>query len=164
MNDVALIQPRWSGAGRNLNSATKMTITDTELSGNAAMGDTMQAAYGDALSNASGAELVIRRSLVDFDSASAPTAGYFEAAGAIYVANGSDPVEITNTTFYANSVGSPDGAGAAININEGSVILANTTFSGHGAHSLLDTSDGYMLVRNSILDGSNPCDGSAGPR
>ena len=38
-------------AGGISNRGTKMTITDTEFSGNAAMGDTMEAAYGGALSN-----------------------------------------------------------------------------------------------------------------
>ncbi len=69
-------------------------------------------------------------------------------------------MSITNTTFYANSVGSPDGQGAAININGGTVILANTTFSGHGNDSILHTTGGYMLVRNSILEGPDPCVGS----
>ena len=147
-------------AGGISNRGTKMTITDTEFSSNAAMGDTMEAAYGGAISNSAGSELVIRRSLFDFNSASAPTVGYFEAAGAIYIANGSDPVSITNTTFYANSIGAPDGQGAALLINGGSVILANATFSGHGVDSILETTGGYLLVRNSILEGPDPCVGS----
>ncbi|MDX6587721.1 MAG: hypothetical protein QOI31_2194 [Solirubrobacterales bacterium] len=147
-------------AGGISNRGTKMTITDTEVSGNAAMGDTMEAAYGGALSNSANSELIIRRSLFEFNSASAPTAGYFEAAGAIYIASGSDTVTITNTTFYENTVGSPDGEGAAMTVNGGTVILANTTFSGHSIDSILDTSGGYMLVRNSILAGPDPCDGA----
>ena len=146
-------------AGGISNRGTKMTITDTELSGNAAMGDTMEAAFGGAITNSSGAELIIRRSLFEFNSANAPTAGFFEAAGAIYVANGSDPVSITNTTFYANQVGAPNGQGAAMNINGGAVTIANVTFAGHGIDPILDGSGGSTVVQNSILEGPEPCDG-----
>ena len=137
-----------------------MTITDTEFSGNAAMGDTMEAAYGGASSNSAGSELVIRRSLFDFNSANAPTAGYFEAAGAIYVANGSDPVDDHEFDLPREQRRYPDGQGAAILVNGGTVILANTTFSGHGVDPILHASGGYMLVRNSILEGPAPCVGS----
>ena len=146
-------------AGGISNRGTKMTITDTEFSGNAAMGDTMEAAYGGALSNYQGSELIVRRSLFDFNSASAPTAGFFEAAGAIYIANASDSIAITNTTFYANTVGSPDGQGAAITVNGGTVVLANATVSGQSSASILYASGGYLLVRNSIIEGPNPCAG-----
>jgi CSLREA domain-containing protein len=147
-------------AGGISNRGTKMTITDTEFSGNAAMGDTGEAAYGGALSNYTGAELTVRRSLFEFNSASAPTVAIFEAAGAIYVANGSDTVTITNTTFYENTVGAPDGQGAAITVNGGTVVLANATVSGQSSAPILHASGGYLLVRNSIIEGSNPCTGA----
>ena len=146
-------------AGGISNRGTKMTITDTELSGNAAMGDTGEAAYGGAISNAANAELIIRRSLFDFNSASSPTAAIFEAAGAIYIANASDTVTITNTTFYENTVGAPDGQGAAMTVNGGTVVLANATVSGQSSASILYASGGYLLVRNSIIEGPDPCAG-----
>ena len=95
-----------------------------------------------------------------FNSASAPTAGFFEGGGAIWSASGSNTVSITNTTFFANVADSPNGQGAVVYLNAGTVILANATLNGNGAASALHAAGGYMLIRNSILQGPDPCFGT----
>ena len=149
-----------ANAGGISNRGLSMTITDTELSGNAAMGDTNEAAAGGAIYNSGpNAGLVIRRSLFDFNSASAPTVGFFEGAGAIFTASGSAPVSVRNSTFHSNTVGAPNGQGAGIYVNNGDVTVTNTTFNDNGDESTFQTQGGSLLVQNSILDGPNPCAG-----
>ncbi|MDX6587720.1 MAG: hypothetical protein QOI31_2193 [Solirubrobacterales bacterium] len=150
-----------SEGGGVSNRGTKMTISDTEFVENSATGDDMQAAYGGAIHNADGSELAVRRSLFEGNSASAPTAGYFEGGGAIFTIANAAPVSITNTTFYGNSVGLPNGKGAAVYISSGSVIVANATFNANGTESLLEEANGYLLVRNSMLQGFDPCVGTS---
>ena len=57
-------------------------------------------------------------------------------------------------------MGGPNGQGGAIYVNAGSVTVANATFNNHGTASTLHTAAGQLLVRNSILQGPEPCSGS----
>jgi CSLREA domain-containing protein len=151
-----------ANAGGISHRGIKMTISDSEFLGNAAMGDTNEAAGGGAIYNSGGdAELVIRRSLFEFNSASAPTVGFFEGGGAIFTATTTAPVSIVNSTFHSNTVGAPNGQGAGIYVNNGAVTVTNATFNANGDESTLQTPAGSLLVRNSILEGPNPCAGLA---
>jgi len=159
--NVAQYDEGSSNGGGISNRGTQMTITDTRFESNAAMGSVSFAAAGGAIHNSGpNVELVVKRSTFEFNSAST-SADSFEGGGAIWTASGSsDATSITNSTFFANLADSPNGQGAVVFVNSGTVILANATLNGNGAATALHAVGGYMLVRNSILQGPEPCGGS----
>lgn len=141
-----------SEAGAIFSRGGTMTITDTSFEDNRADSAPMQAGFGGAIHNASPAQLVVRRSLFQ-DNEAFGGVGFFEAGGAIYSANGA---AITNTTFFRSDANQ----GAVLYLNGGTAIIANATVNANGTSSALHGAAGYMLVRNSILQGPDPCFGT----
>ena len=77
--------------------------------------------------------LVVRRSLFEFNSASAPTAGSGEDGGAIWTASGSDTVYDHELDVLRQQRRRHLTATAlSIYVNAGTVILANATFNENG--------------------------------
>jgi len=164
-NTVTDLNDSANGGGIS-NRGTSMTITDSSIVDNHATGDTMEAASGGGLENANASELTIRRSLIAGNSAAAPTTNFFEGGGGIWTGAGTADVTLTNTTFYDNSAGSPNGLGGAIYAHSGTVLVNHVTFNANTAGNAGDdvdtvSADAYVLLRNSILDGGDPCSGSA---
>ena len=153
-----------SADGAGVSNRATMTILDSVIEDNDAIGSPMQAAAAGGIHH-TGVDLTIRRSLVRRNTASAPTNGYFEGAGGLFAGGeASESVEITNTTFHQNTAAGPDGRGAGIYAHSGTVIATNVTFADNAASDGDDifSSAGYVLVRNSILDADDPCAGGGG--
>ena len=150
-----------SVAGAISNRGSLMKITDTEVVGNSAEGAPNEAAWAGGISNSNPGEMIIRRSTIADNSASAPTGGFFEAAGGLYQSGGD--LHVTNSTFWGNSAGSPGGDGGAIYANGYPATLEHVTFNDNDAPDDGDDVAGFqagaqITLVNSILDGADPCD------
>ena len=148
------------------NRGISMTITDSTIFNNTAEGAPMRAAAGGGIHSPSTSDLTVRRSLIAENSAIAPTDGQSERGGGIYAGSGGagpDEVRIINSTLYANTAGASDGLGGGVYIQGTTTFFENVTFNantgGDGAGDVF-TQTGYAFLRNSILEGTDPCGGS----
>lgn len=123
-----------TSGGGVLVGATHITeLVDCSLVGN-------QAANGGAIT-VSGSRLVLLRSLITSNTANAN-------GGGVYLTDASSNINITNTTFTANSATT----GGAI-YNEGTLVLINDTVSQNSAptSSSIHNSAGSITVLNTII-------------
>ena len=147
------------------NRGISMTITDSTIFNNTAEAAVMQGAAGGGIHSPSTTDLTVRRSLIAENSAIAPTDGNSEKGGGIYAGSGGtgDEATIVNSTLYGNIAGASDGLGGGVYIQGDTTFFEHVTFSantaGDGAGDVY-TQTGYAFLRNSILEGTDPCGGS----
>lgn len=119
-------------------------------------------AYGGAIYVGDGSVRLIR-SEISGNGVSALTNGQDENGAGLYV-DGGGSATVTNSTFFANIAGSPDGLGGSI-YNAGTLTAQHTTFDagvGPAAGDHLFTS-GTSSIGRSIISGDNsddPCGGA----